>query len=310
MEYGINLTAKPTSKYSEPINKLIKSLIGGDRDNALIALDEIEIVAVEKYTKISTHEYYADYLSYLENLDLKTIDDEYNLDITTGGWGYEFAIALVDLLGPYCEKLTAYVTHDEDYGHIPIIINYRDDAVYADGEEVSVCTFEEEEIDLWAVDPLLDSNVLEPIHNICKKVKTSDDFTQLSQIYIDLFKPIAAIAENYDLRSNLLSIDDEAEYQSYIHGVLELEINKNNHPAINFFKNKLYENLENMVSCNYLGSIFDEYKKTLLVFFTIYDLHNNKDSEETFDEFFEEVIDQEEFELIYEMTALLEFGIE
>jgi hypothetical protein len=108
----------------------------------------------------------------------------------------------------------------------------------------------------------------------------------------------------------LLSIDDEAEYKSYINDVLDLEIHKNNHPVINFFKNKMHENLENMVSSNYLGSIFDEYKKTLLVFFTIFDLHNNKDSEETFDEFFEEVDDQEEFELIYEITALLEFGIE
>jgi len=63
MEYGINLTAKPTSKFSEPINDLINSLISGDKGNALITLGEIEIVAVEKYTKISTHEYYADYLS-------------------------------------------------------------------------------------------------------------------------------------------------------------------------------------------------------------------------------------------------------
>lgn len=310
MEYGINLIAKPTDKYSESINKLIKSFISGDNDNAMTALGEIEVIAVEKYTNISTHEYYADYLSYLENLDLKKIDDEYNLDITTGGLGYEFVVALVDLLGPYCEKLTAYVTHDEDYGHIPIKINYHNDAVYADGEEISVRTFEEEEIDLWAVEPILDSNVLESIHNICKNVKTIDGFSQLSQIYIDLFKPIVAIAEKYELSSNLLSINDEAEYQSYIHGVLDLEIHKNNHPVINFFKNKMHENLENMVSSNYLGSIFEEYKKTLLVFFTIYDLHNNKDSEESFDEFFEEVIDQEEFEVIYEITALLEFGVE
>lgn len=310
MEYGINLIVKPTDKYSESINKLIKSFISGDKDNAKTALDEMEEVAVEKYTEISTHEYYSDYLSYLENLDLKTIDDAYNLDITTGGMGYEFAIALVDLLGPYCEELTADVTHDEDYGYIPIKINYQNDAVYADGEEVSVRTFEEEEIDLWTVEPLLDSSVLEPIHNICKKAKVSDDFSQLSQIYIDLFKPVVEIAESYDLFSNLLSIDDEAEYQSYIHGILDLEIYKNNHPVINFFKNKMYENLENMVSSNFLGSIFDEYKKTLLVFFTIYDLHNNKDSEESFDEFFEEVIDQEEFDVIYETTALLEFGAE
>jgi hypothetical protein len=308
MEYGINLIAKPTDKYSESINKLIKSFISGDKDNAMTALDEIEVVAVEKYTEISTHEYYADYLSYLENLNPKKIDDEYNLDITTGGLGYEFAVALVDLLGPYCEKLTAYVTHDEDDGHIPIKVNYHNDAVYADGEEVSVRTFEVEEIDLWAVDPLLDSRILEPIHNICKKAKTSDDFTPLSKIYIDLFKPIVAIAESYDLCSDLLSIDDEAEYKSYINDVLDLEIHKNNHPVINFFKNKMHENLENMVSSNYLGSIFDEYKKTLLVFYTIYDLHNNKDCEESFDEFFEEVVDQEEFEVIYEITALLEFG--
>ncbi len=307
MEYVIDLTAKPTSKYSESISKLIESLVSGDQDNAMLALDEIEVAAVEKFKQISTNEYTAGYLSYIEDCDVKKTSDQYNLDITTGGFGYEFAIALVDLLGSYCEKLSAHVTHDEDYGHIPLKVNYRDGVVYADGEEVSVRTFEEEVIDLWVVEPLLDSSLLEPIHKLCKKAQASDDFAQLSQIYINLFKPIISIAKNNNKSSNLLSTDDEAGYQSYINGVLDLEIQKNNHPVIKFFKNQMYENLEKMSSCNYLGSILDEYKKTLLVFWTIYDLHN-EDREESFDEYFEDVIDQEDFELVYEMTALLEFS--
>lgn len=308
MEYGINLIAKSKVKYSGSIDKFFNSLIKGDKDTAKIALGNLDETAVAKYTQISTHEYYDNYLSYIEDCIVKKSEGEYNFDITTGGFGCEFSIALVDLLGPYCEKLNAYVTHDEDYGHIPEKINYRNGNLYANGKEVFVLTFEEEVIDLWVVEPQLDTKTLASIHNLCKKAHTNKTFTALSEIFTALFEPIVTLAEQYKLSSNLLSIDDKEEYKSYIKGVLDLEIVINNHLVINLFNDRMYENLEKMQSIDYLGSIFHEYKKILLVFFTIYDLHNNQDSEETFDEFFEDVADQEDFELIYEMTALLEFA--
>ncbi len=309
MEYGINLKAKPTAEYSVSMTKLIKSLVGGNKDNVVTALNDMSLSAIEKYTKISTHDYYSSYLTYLDKLDFKKINDVYSLDITTGSFGYEFAIALVDLLGPYCEKITAYVTHDEDFGHIPIKITHHHNTVFADGEKVSVLVIKEEEINLWAIEPWVDSNTLEAISTICKKAKSIKDFTQLSLIYSELFKPIVTLAESYELSSELLSTHDEAEYLVYINGVIDLEINKTNHLVIDLFQIKMRENLDYMMRTNYLGSIFEEYKKTLLVFYTFYDLHNNKKSDETLDEFIEEIIDYEEFELIYQATALLEFGI-
>lgn len=305
MENGINLIIKPKSKYSSLINRFIESAISGDIDSFAGIFSELSDEALEKYNKIETHEYYG---SYIESLQDSLVDKKKRktvLDITTGGMGLEFSVALVDLLGEYCEEITAGVTHDEEYGHIPVKITYADGIVYENGKEVALRTFEEEEINSWVVEPIVNKGILEPIYDICKKVTVDTSFLHLTEIYIELYDPIVSVARTHNLLTPALDGDDKKEYVEYIEEVLNLDHYKEKHPIFTFFNKKMYENVQEISKTEYLGSIFNEYKKTLMMFYVICDAVNEKA-----EELFEDMGDQDGFDVVYEMTALFDLGDE
>jgi len=308
VEYGINLKIKAQSKNKKTINDFIECLIKGELSSVTKVLKGLD-KAQEKYQQIFSNQYYGNYIEYIKDCPIIK-GKEMTLEITTGGLGPEFTVALVGFLGNYCDKVSAEVTHDEDYGHIPVIVTYSNGKVYEDGKETPVKTFEEEEeeINLWIEEPILDAEALKTIHCLAKTALKKHGFAELARIYVDLFVPIVFLAKTHDLLTDILVEDDKQEYLEYIQGVVELDVQKSNHPAIILFKNKMFENLREIAQSHYLGSIFQEYKKTLLVFYTISDLHT-EDREESFEEFFAEVVDEDDFELAYEMMSLLEFGL-
>ena len=130
MQYWIDLKIKPKSKYSSPINKFIDAVVGGDIKCIEGIFSELSDDAVEKYKNIETHEYYGYYIYDIEGRQVVKKKKEITLDITTGGMGPEFSVALVDLLGEFCEEITANVTHDDEYGDIPVKLTYQNGAVY------------------------------------------------------------------------------------------------------------------------------------------------------------------------------------
>lgn len=309
MEYWIDLKIKPKNKYFQPINRFVESAVNGEVDSIEEIFSEISDVALEKYIKIKTHEYYGSYINHLQGCLTDKKSNKISIDITTGGMGPEFSVALVDLLGEYCEEIIAYVTHDEDFGHIPIELTYAQGKVYEDGEEIALRTFEEEVIDSWVEEPIVDKDILKPIQDICKKATADTSFLELTKIYIELYTPITTVAKKYDLLTDLLDGDDKDEYLEYIEKVLNLSYYKEKHPVFTFFKNKMHENLQEMSKTEYLGSLFHEYKKTLVTFYVFCDAVNDE-TEGTFEELFEEINNQADFDLVYEMTALFELGEE
>lgn len=157
------------------------------------------------------------------------------------------------------------------------------------------------------MEPIVDKDVLEPIYDICKKATVDTSFLQLTKIYLELYDPIVSVVRTHNLLTAVLDGDDKEEYVEHIEEVLNLSYYKEKHPVFTFFKNIMYENLQEISKTEYLGSIFDEYKKTLMTFYVICDAVNDE-TEGSFEEIFEEVDDQDDFNLIYEMTALFDLS--
>ncbi len=306
MEYWIDLKIKPKSKYSNCINRFIESVLSGDIGNFEGIFSELGDEALEKYTTIANHEYYGSYINGLQGHPICKETNNTSIEITTGGMGPEFSVALVDLLGEFCDEITADVTHDEDFGHIPVKLTYANGVVYENGSEISLRNFDEEEIDSWAAEPIVDKDVLEQIYAISKKATADTSFLQLTNIYRELYDPIIAVGTTHNLLTATLDGDDKQEYEEYIEEVLNLEYYKKEHHIFAFFKNLMYENLQKISTTQYLGSIFHEYQKTLVTFYVICDAANTE-TEGSFEGLFEDMHEQDDFEIVYEMTAL--FGI-
>ena len=316
MEYNIELRIAPADKYKKSIDAFIDNVVKGDIGNASNNLKNIDEIALDKFNNILNSFYTSDYIQYMENLEVKKSDGIIYFDeITTGGRGYEFSVALIDLLGPYCKKVTADVTHDEEDGHIPETMIYQDDSVYVDGSQTAVRIFEDEDDEddpeLWKTEPVLSEKALSSIHAIAKKSSKETTIAGLAKILLELYDPIVSIATKEKVSMELLGLFDKRGHALNIENLSSLDIYKNNHPFFSFLKDKILENLIQISETEYFGSVVYEYAKTLLVFFEIYEVYlqhkEEEEIEETTEAFFDELNEQVEFDVIYEGTELIEF---
>jgi len=310
MECYIDLTIEPIKKYTKFIDDLIDCFKKGKIQNASIILKKLDNVALKKFNNLLTNEYTSGYMRYMVGIQNKKTNNIIHFDeIQTGGLGFDFAVALVDLLGPYCKKITANITHDDEYGNIPERITYHNGCVYVNDKHTDIRVFEEEEINLWLEEPIFSKEVLKPIHEVAKKVSQHTNFSELAKTLIALYDPIIYIARENKLLTDLLDGDDKEEYIEYIEKVLALDVYKKDHCIFNFFKNKIYENIIEISTTEYFGSILQEYTKTLLVFYIISDSFE-EDGQESFEEITEDMHHQEDFDILYECTALLKFSLD
>jgi hypothetical protein len=275
-------------------------------DAALDALSQIDDDAVERYKNLLSNEYYGDFAAEFEAVEIK--GKSISMGTVTGSMGFEFAVAFIDFLGPYCEEIIGNFQHDEEPPEDepwPIKLTYEEGKVYANDIETAVVTspfdsFEDDEYE-WDEEPKLDKGVLAPIYQICQKASEENNLSELVSIYSSLLDPILAIGTEYE--ASLNEELPERDWLEAINGLHNLKAVKDNHQAITYFKNKMYENISIMADCEYFGSILSEYKKVLIVAILIFELHEES-CDESFEESFGYVEDQDEFNGLYELVGL------
>lgn len=306
MECYVSLKIESKESTKKNLASFMKFADDYQIEEALDALRRIDDDAAEGYKNLLSNEYYGDFAAEFESVKVK--GKSISMGTVTGSMGFEFAVAFIDFLAPYCEEITGTFQHDEEPPEDepwPTKLTYKEGKVYANDIETAVVTspfdfFEDDEVE-WDLEPKLDKGVLAPIYHVCQKASEETNLSELISIYSSLLDPIIAIGTEYE--ASLNEELPESDWLEAINGLHNLKAVKDNHQAITFFKNKMYENLSIMAECEYFGSILSEYKKVLIVAILIFELHEES-CDESFEETFGDVEDQDEFNGLFELVGL------
>ncbi len=306
MECYVSLKIESKESTKKNLASFMKFANDYQIDSALDALRRIDDDAAERYQTLLSNEYYGDFAAEFESVEIK--GKSISMGTVTGSMGFEFAVAFIDFLAPYCEEITGTFQHDEEPPEDepwPIKLTYKEGKVYANDIETDVVTspfdFYEDDDDEWEQAPKLNKGVLAPIYHECQKASEESNLSELISIYCSLLDPIIAIGTEYE--ASLNEELPENDWLEAINGLHNLKAVKDNHQAITYFKNKMYENISIMADCEYFGSILAEYKKVLTIAILIFELHEES-CEESFEETFGAVESQDEFNGVYELVGL------
>lgn len=133
MEVYVSLAVKPKPTAQQPLADLFNALRDGDTQGATQASAQLGAEALQAFERISAHSAFSDYLGTFGCVAVKKTTIA--ADIVAGSEGFEFAVALMELLGPYCKELTGTYEHDEEPEdeEWPIQLAYTQGEVYANG---------------------------------------------------------------------------------------------------------------------------------------------------------------------------------
>ena len=304
MECYVSLALTPKRSHHAQLASFFTALNGGDTQAAGEALGQLDADALEGFEALLLDRHIGEYLSSFETVTVKPTT--LSAGIVTGSLGLEFAVALIELLAPYCDEISGTYEHDEEPPEDeewPFKLTYEDGAVYANGLLASELTgsLEEDHTDYqWLTGPVLDEATLAAVHDICRKATEQSHLSELITLYKALCLPIAVLVQQHaeDLQDGPLGEDWVADLES----LLTLDATQKDHPVIHFLTRKMRANLAAMAGCNYFGSIATEYAKTLYTCVAL--IQGSEDGEEEFEEMFGDVEDDESFDAVYELVAL------
>lgn len=112
MEVYVSLAVKPKPTAQQPLADFFNALRDGDTQGATQASAQLGAEALQAFERISAHSAFSDYLGTFGCVAVKKTTIA--ADIVAGSEGFEFAVALMELLGPYCKELTGTYEHDEE----------------------------------------------------------------------------------------------------------------------------------------------------------------------------------------------------
>lgn len=133
MEVYVSLIVKPKTSLKKPLADFFNALHDGNTQDATQASAQLGAETLQAFELIRAHSAFKDYLSTFGRVAVKKTMIE--ADIVAGSHGFEFAVALMELIGPHCKELTGTFEHDEEPEdeEWPIQLAYSQGEVYANG---------------------------------------------------------------------------------------------------------------------------------------------------------------------------------
>lgn len=135
MECYVSLIFKPKPIHRGLLASFITSMRDSNTQGAAQALGQLGSEAVEHFEQILSDSTFREYMHSVECIAVKKTT--LSVDLVTGSHGFEFAVALINLLGPYCDKITGVYAHDEEPQEDcewPVQLTYIEGIVYANGQ--------------------------------------------------------------------------------------------------------------------------------------------------------------------------------
>lgn len=135
MECYVSLILKPKPIHRGLLASFFTSMRDSNTQGAAQALGQLGSDAVERFEQILSDSTLREYMHSFECMAVKKTT--LSVDLVTGSHGFEFAVALINLLGPYCDKVTGVYAHDEEPPEDcewPVQLTYVAGIVYANGQ--------------------------------------------------------------------------------------------------------------------------------------------------------------------------------
>lgn len=135
MECYVSLILKPKPIHRGLLASFLTSVRDGNTQGAAQALGQLGSEAVERFEQILSDSTLREYMHSFECIAVKKTT--LSVDLVTGSHGFGFAVALIELLGPYCDRVTGVYAHDEEPPEDcewPVKLTYTGGIVYANGQ--------------------------------------------------------------------------------------------------------------------------------------------------------------------------------
>lgn len=104
MECYVSLKIESKESTKKNLASFMKFADDYQIEEALDALRRIDDDAAEGYKNLLSNEYYGDFAAEFESVKVK--GKSISMGTVTGSMGFEFAVAFIDFLAPYCEEIT------------------------------------------------------------------------------------------------------------------------------------------------------------------------------------------------------------